>query len=56
VYTVKYHPDGLVEHLKARLVTKEYTQTHGVNYMESFSPVARLNSVHILISVVVNHQ
>jgi len=56
VYTIKYHPDGSVEHLNARLMAKGYIQTYGVDYIETFSPVARLNSVHILISVAVNHQ
>ena len=56
VYTVKYHPDGSVDHLKAWLVAKGYTQTYGVDYMETFSPVARLNSVRIFISVTVNRQ
>ena len=56
VYSVKYHPDGSVEYLNTRLLTKRYTLTYGVNYMETFSLVARMSSVRILISVAINRQ
>ena len=54
VYTLKYRPDGSVDRYKARLVVKGYTQTYDVDYFETFSPVARLNFIRILFSVVVN--
>ena len=54
VYTIKYLLDGSVEHIKEQLVTKRYTQTQGIDYQETFSLVARLNSVQILLSVVVS--
>ena len=35
-------------------MTKGYTQTYGIDYFEMFSPVAQMNSIRIIFSVVVN--
>ncbi|KAE8690449.1 hypothetical protein F3Y22_tig00110895pilonHSYRG00464 [Hibiscus syriacus] len=40
---------------KARLVAKGFTQTHRVNYLETFAPVVKLNTIRVLSSLPVNN-
>lgn len=51
VYVVIMNPDGAVARLKTRLVAKRYAQVYGVDYTDTFSRVAKLTSVLVLISL-----
>ena len=52
VFAVKFNPDEFVARLKAHLVTKGYAQTYGVHYSDTFSPIAKLTSIRLFISLV----
>ena len=55
VFKKKTDMDGKVHTYKARLVAKGFKQTHGIDYDETFSPVAILKSIGILISIAAYH-
>ena len=54
VYSLKYNPDGSIARHKARLVARGFSQAYGLDYTETFSPVARLSSICVLFSVALN--
>jgi hypothetical protein len=40
---------------KTRLVVKGYSQVEGLNFDETFAPVARIKSIHILLAYATHH-
>jgi hypothetical protein len=55
VYYNKQDEHGVVTRNKARLVAKGYSQVKGLDFDETFAPVARLKSIHILLAYATHH-
>lgn len=51
VFRTKRDESGTIERFKARLVAKGFDQRQGVDYFETFAPVARMESIRILFAL-----
>ena len=51
MYKVKTRADGSVERYKARLVARGFSQQYGLDYDETFSPMAKITIVCVLIAL-----
>ena len=54
IFTVKLNPDGIINRYKAQLVAKRYSQKYKIEYKDTFSPVAKMNTIRVLISLATN--
>ena len=52
LYKIKHAADGNIEKYKARFVARGFSQIEGVDYEETFAPVARYTSIQSIISIV----
>lgn len=51
IYKTKLNEFGEVDKFKARLVAKGYSQEHGIDYTEVFAPVARMDTVRMVLAL-----
>ena len=52
IYKIKHVADGSIEKYKARFLACGFSQKEGVDYDETFTPVARYTSIRVIISLV----
>jgi hypothetical protein len=56
LYRTKYASYGSVERHKARLVAKGFSQVEGIDYNETFSPIAKINSICLVLALGASHK
>ena len=51
VHVKKHHADGTLAHLKSHLAAQGFTQSYNIDYFETFSLVAKMNTIHLLLAL-----
>jgi hypothetical protein len=54
VYKIKRKQDGSMDMYKMRLVDKGFEQRYGIDYDNTFSPIVKMATIHIILSIVVS--
>jgi hypothetical protein len=51
IFRHKFHSDGTLARHKARWVIRGFTQRHGIDYDETFSPVVKPATIQVVLSI-----
>ena len=55
IFKKKLRPDGIVDKYKARLVVEGFTQQKGIDFFNTYSPVARISCIRIFPALALIH-
>ena len=55
IYKVKLNPDGSINKYKTRLMAKGFAQQYGLDYIETFAPMTRLDTIKLLLALTAQH-
>eukprot|EP01018_Ginkgo_biloba_P000354 Gb_00282 [translate_table: standard] len=55
IYKTKYKSDGSIDKHKERLVAEGYAQQKGIDYTETFAPVAKMDTIKTLLILEAQH-
>ena len=55
VFRLKLKPNGSIDRYRARLVTRDYDEIEGINYFDTFSPMVKLATIRIVLTLVVSY-
>ena len=51
LFKSKFKDDGSIDKLKARLVANHYSQQEGIDFEETYAPIAKLNTIRLLVAL-----
>jgi hypothetical protein len=54
IFKTKHRPDGSIEKHKAHLVARDIMQHQGTDYGDTFSPVVKPQTIHLVLSIAVS--
>jgi hypothetical protein len=54
VYKIKHKSDGSVDRYKVQLVAKGFKQRYGIDYEDTFNPIVKAATIHIVLSIAVS--